>query len=274
MGRFDGKVAFITGGARGQGRSHALALAAEGADIAVLDICAQMPSVQHSMATTEDLAETEKMVRDLGRDFLGVQGDVRNQADVDGAVERTLAQFGHIDIVLANAGIMATTGEPSQQLDAWDDSISTMLSGVFYTLRATTPSMVERGQGGSIVITSSTSGLRGVAYKTDMLSPGQMGYGAAKHGVLGLMRNYAMALGQYRIRVNAIHPMGVRTPMVVNDFFGNVQAEAPPGWMANVFAQGLIEPEDVSNAVVWLCSDESAFVTGSSLAVDSGQLLL
>jgi SDR family mycofactocin-dependent oxidoreductase len=274
MGRFDGKVAFVTGGARGQGRSHALALAAEGADIAVLDICDQLPTVQHSMANPADLAETEKLVRDLGRDFVGIQGDVRQWDDVEGAVARTLAELGHIDIVLANAGIMATTGEPSQDMQAWHDSIGTMLSGVFYTLRATTPSMIERGQGGSIVITSSTSGLRGVAYKTEMLSPGQMGYGAAKHGVLGLMRNYAMALGQYRIRVNAIHPMGVSTPMVVNDFFGNVQGEAPPGWMANVFAQGLIAPEDVSNAVTWLCSGESKFVTGSSLAIDSGQLLL
>jgi len=274
MGRFDGKVAFITGGARGQGRAHAVALAAEGADIAVVDICRQIPSVENSMAGPDELAETEEAVRALGREFVGVQGDMRDESQVKAAVDTALERFGHIDYVLANAGIMATTGEPSQGIDAWHDSIGTMLSGVFYTLRHTTPAMIEAGNGGSIVITSSTSGLRGVAYKTDMLSPGQMGYGAAKHGVLSLMRNYAMALGQYRIRVNAIHPMGVSTKMVVNDFFKGVQDGAPPGWMANAFGQGLIAPEDVSNAVVWLCSDDSAFVTGSSLAIDSGQLLL
>jgi len=175
---------------------------------------------------------------------------------------------------VANAGIMATTGEPAQQLDAWHASIDTMLSGVYYTLRASLAPMIEGGRGGSIVITSSTSGLRGVAYNVDMLSPGQMGYGAAKHGVIGLMRNFAMALGTYNIRVNCIHPMGVRTPMVVNEFFADVQGSAPPGWLANAMQVGLIEPQDVSDAVLWLCSDEARFVTGSSVAVDGGQLVL
>jgi NAD(P)-dependent dehydrogenase (short-subunit alcohol dehydrogenase family) len=226
------------------------------------------------MGTSEDLAATGRMVQDAGRDFLGLEADVRDREAVQAAVDVTLERFGQIDFVLANAGIMATTGDPSREPAAWTDSIDTMLSGVFYTLQATTPSMIERNEGGSIIITSSTSGLRGVAYKPEMLSPGQLGYAAAKHGVVGLMRNYAMALGPYRIRVNSLHPMGVNTPMVVNDFFGDVLASAPPGWMANVFSQGLIEPRDVSDAVLWLCSEESRFVTGSTIKVDSGQLLL
>ena len=274
MGRFDGKVALITGGARGQGRSHAVNLAREGASIIVLDICRQIPSVQHSMATREDLAETVELVEKTGQGVVAVEADVRDYDAVCAAVARGTEEFGRLDIVVANAGIMATTGEPAQQMDAWHASIDTMLSGVFYTLRASATPMIDGGRGGSIVITSSTSGLRGVAYSVEMLSPGQMGYGAAKHGVLGLMRNFAMALGQYRIRVNSIHPMGVRTPMVVNEHFANVQGSAPPGWMANVMQVGLIEPQDVSEAVLWLCSDEARYVTGSSLAVDSGQLIL
>ena len=274
MGRFDGKVALVTGGARGQGRSHALNLAREGADIAILDICAQLPTVEHTMGTLEDLAETEEAINRLDRRTLGIQCDVRSKEQVDDSVRRVLEQFGHIDLVCANAGIMATTGEPSQQIEAWHDSLDTMLSGVFYTLKAVVPGMIERGQGGSIVITGSTSSMRGVAYKTEMLSPGQVGYGAAKHGVLAIMRNFAMALGPHKIRVNTVMPMGVNTKMVVNEFFSGVVRDAPPGWMANALQQGLVEPQDISNAVVWLLSDDARFVTGTALAVDSGQLLI
>ena len=274
MGRFDGKVALITGGARGQGRSHAVNFAREGADVIVLDICRQIPSVEHSMATLDDLAETVKLVEEHDRRIVAIETDVRDHDAVQAAVAQGSRELGRLDFVIANAGIMATTGEPSQHLEAWDASIATMLSGVYYTLRASVPALMATGPGGSIVITSSTSGLRGVAYSVDMLSPGQMGYGAAKHGVVGLMRNFAMALGPHGIRVNCIHPMGVRTPMVVNDFFGNVAASAPPGWMANVQQVGLIEPQDVSDSVLWLCSDQARHITGSSLPVDSGQLVL
>jgi SDR family mycofactocin-dependent oxidoreductase len=274
MGKLDGRVAAITGAARGQGRAHAVALAAEGADIIAIDLCDQIASVEYRMSTPQDLDETVELVRGLGRRILPFRTDVRDMPAVNQAVNTGVDELGRLDIVVANAGIMATTGEPSKSISAWHDGIETMLSGVYYTLRASVEPMISGGRGGSMVITSSTSGLRGVAYKVDMLNPGQMGYAAAKHGVMGLMRNFAMALGKHNIRVNCIHPMGVRTPMVVNEHFAGVHSEAPPGWMANVLEVGLIEPEDVANTVVWLCSEQGRHITGSSIAVDSGQLIL
>jgi SDR family mycofactocin-dependent oxidoreductase len=275
MGRFEGKVALVTGGARGQGRSHAVRLAAEGADVAVIDVCRQFDSVQYAMATPEDLAETEKLVREHGRQFLGIQGDVRDAEQVEGAVRQVEQQLGGIDLLCANAGILPSTGPHAQRLEAWYDTIATNLSGVFFTLRAVTPGMVERGRGGAIVLTGSTSSFRGVAYKTEMLNPGHMAYGAAKSGVLSLMRNYAMALGTKGIRVNTVIPAGVDTPMTNNEFFTkDLQADAPPGWMANVMEHGLVQPGDISDAVLFLLSDEAKFVTGTALPVDMGTLLI
>jgi NAD(P)-dependent dehydrogenase (short-subunit alcohol dehydrogenase family) len=176
--------------------------------------------------------------------------------------------------VSANAGIMPTTGEPSQQLDAWHAAIDTMLTGVYYTLRAATEPMIESGRGGSIVITGSTSTFQGVAFNQKLLNPGQVGYGAAKHGVVAIMRNFAKALGQYNVRVNLVAPQGVRTPMLVNPYFGpSVRDGAPPGWMANVMNTDLVEPQDISEAVLWLLSDQARYVTGTSIAVDSGTLI-
>jgi SDR family mycofactocin-dependent oxidoreductase len=274
MGKLDGKVAFITGGARGQGRSHAVTFAREGADIAVLDLCKQIDTVEYSMATPDDLAETARQVEALGRNVVAVEGDVRDYDTVNGAIERTVAELGRLDFVLANAGIMPTTGEPSTRLEAWDDAIATMLTGVYYTLKAAMTPMIEAGNGGSIVITSSTAGLSGIAYDVDLLNPGEMGYAAAKHGVVGLMRNFARALGPHKIRVNTVHPMGVRTPMLSNDFFAKIAASAPPGWVANVFSLDLLEPLDISNAMLWLCSEDARYVTGCTLPVDAGQLIL
>jgi SDR family mycofactocin-dependent oxidoreductase len=275
MGRFEGKVAFVTGGARGQGRSHAVRLAAEGADVAVIDVTRQFDSVQYAMSTPEDLAETEKLVRDHGREFLGITGDVRDEEQVGAAVAQVEERFGGIDLVCANAGILPSTGPHAQRMDAWHDTIATNLSGVFFTLRAVTPGMVERGRGGAICITGSTSSFRGVAYKLEMLNPGHMAYGAAKSGVLALMRNYAMALGKYGIRVNTVVPAGVDTPMINNEFFTkDLQADAPPGWMANVMEHGLVQPGDISDAVLFLLSDQAKFVTGTALPVDMGTLLI
>ncbi|MFO7192384.1 MULTISPECIES: SDR family oxidoreductase [Thermocrispum] len=275
MRRFEGKTAIISGGARGQGRSHALRLAKEGANVAILDIADQIDTVVYPMSTLEDLSRTEQELKELGAEVLAIQCDVRDQAAVEAAVAATEERFGGIDIVLANAGIMASYGERKHDIQAWHDTVATMLSGVYYLLRAVTPGLIERGRGGAICITGSTSSFRGVAYKPEMLNPGQMGYGAAKHGVLALMRNFAMALGKYGVRVNTVIPAGVRTKMIDNEFFGaDLADDAPGGWMANVMDHGPVEPEDITNAVLWLCSDEARFVTGQALAVDMGTLLV
>jgi SDR family mycofactocin-dependent oxidoreductase len=274
VGRFDGKVAFVTGGARGQGRSHAVNLAREGADVAVLDICDQIPCVEYAMSTEEDLYETVRMISDTGRRALPIKGDVRDNARVEEAVQRTGAELGGLDLVVANAGILPTTGDAAHSLDAWHAALDTMLSGAFYTIQAATSVMLRDGVAGSVVVTASTSSFRGVAYDTETLNPGQVGYGAAKHGVLAIAKNFAMALGPRGIRVNAVAPMGVRTPMVVNEFFAKRHSAAPPGWMANAMDVALIEPQDVSDAVLWLLSDQARFVTGSVLPVDSGLLLV
>jgi SDR family mycofactocin-dependent oxidoreductase len=272
--RFDGKVALVTGGARGQGRSHAVNLAKRGADVVVLDILEQIPSVEYAMSTQEDMDETVKLIEDQDRRVVAVKGDVRKWEDVQNAVKAAISEFGRLDLVSANAGIMPTTGEPSQQLDAWHAAIDTMLTGVYYTLRAATEPMVESGRGGSIVITGSTSTFQGVAFNQKLLNPGQVGYGAAKHGVVAIMRNFAKALGQYNVRVNLVAPQGVRTPMLINPYFGpSVRDGAPPGWMANVMNTDLVEPQDISEAVLWLLSDQARYVTGTSIAVDSGTLI-
>ncbi|MBK1787327.1 mycofactocin-coupled SDR family oxidoreductase [Prauserella cavernicola] len=275
MNRFEGKVAFVTGGARGQGRSHALRLAREGADVVAVDIVDQLASVQYRMATPADLAETEQAVRDLGRRFLGITADVRDQAQVDAAVEQAYAEFGRVDVVLANAGILPSTGPQAQEMSAWHDTIATNLSGVYYTLKAFAPRLIEAGVPAAVCITGSTSSFRGVAYKPEMLSPGHMAYGAAKHGVLALMKNFAMVLGKYRIRVNTVIPAGVDTPMTNNEYFrAELASDAPGGWMANVMEHGLVDAGDISDAVLWLCSDQAAFVTGTALPVDMGTLLI
>jgi SDR family mycofactocin-dependent oxidoreductase len=272
--RFDGKVALVTGGARGQGRSHAVNLAKRGADVVVLDILEQIPSVEYAMSSQEDMDETVKLIEAQDRRVVAVKGDVRKWEDVQNAVKAAVTEFGRLDLVSANAGIMPTTGEPSQQLDAWHAAIDTMLTGVYHTLRAATEPMVESGRGGSIVITGSTSTFQGVAFNQKLLNPGQVGYGAAKHGVVAIMRNFAKALGQFGVRVNLVAPQGVRTPMLVNPYFGpSVRDGAPPGWMANVLNTDLVEPQDISEAVLWLLSDQARYVTGTSIAVDSGTLI-
>ncbi len=272
--RFDGKVALVTGGARGQGRSHAVNLARRGADVVVLDILEQIPSVEYDMSRQEDMDETVKLIEAEDRRVIPVKGDVRRWDDVQKAVKAAITEFGRLDLVSANAGVMPTTGEPAQQLDAWHAAIGTMLTGVYYTLRAATEPMVESGRGGSIVITGSTSTFQGVAFNQKLLNPGQVGYGAAKHGVVAIMRNFAKALGQFNVRVNLVAPQGVRTPMLVNPYFGpSVRDGAPPGWMANVLNTDLVEPQDISEAVLWLLSDQARYVTGTSIAVDSGTLI-
>jgi SDR family mycofactocin-dependent oxidoreductase len=266
-GKLEGKVAFITGAARGQGRSHAIRLAEEGADIIAVDICAQIASVAYPMATPEDLAETVKAVEALDRRIVARQADVRDEAGLRAAFEAGTAELGPVDIVLANAGIAPMTLEEELHR-AWQDVIDVNLTGVFNTVEIAIPSMIQRGAGGAIVLTSSTAGLTGIGGP----SRGGLGYTASKHGVVGLMRSYANSLAPHRIRVNTVHPTGVNTPMVVNDIM-QAWLDADPSVgdaMANALPVGMIEPVDVTNAIVWLDSDDARYITGVALPVDAG----
>lgn len=272
MGVLSGKVALISGAARGQGRSHAIRLAEEGANIIGFDICHQIDSVEYAMATQQDLAETSKMVECGGGRIVTAEADARDPEAVQKVVDLGLTEFGQIDIVVANAGIMPITGEQGMQRQAWIDAIDVMLSGVYYTVQAAAPSMIEKGAGGAIVITSSTAGLKGLVrdYKTAV--PGLAGYIAAKHGVVGLMRMYANALAAHNIRCNTVHPTGCDTPMVMNDVFAawKDSQEQLSHDMQNLLPVPAIEPVDVSNAIVYLCSDMGRYVTGTILPVDAG----
>ncbi len=270
-GRLSGKVALITGAARGQGRSHALTLAREGADIVALDIAAQIPSVPYPMGSADDLAETVKLVENEDRRCLPVTADVRDIHAMDQAVKDTIAEFGRLDIVLANAGVLHISGG-EETLDEselrWADALGVMLTGVYNTIRVAVKPMIDQGEGGCIVITSSTAGLSGMHNGTG----GIAAYCAAKHGVVGLMRGYAKILGRHNIRVNTVHPMGVATPMIVNEQFQAYHADNTEVLEISprLLPISLLEPQDVSNAILWLVSDDARAVTGVTLPVDSG----
>jgi SDR family mycofactocin-dependent oxidoreductase len=272
MGRLDGKVAFITGAARGQGRAHAVKMAQEGADIIAVDLCDQIASVEYPMATPEDLGETVKLVEDQDRRIVAERADVRDREALRGVVETGVAEFGHLDIVVANAGIAPIFGEVGKSPAAWHDSIDVLLTGVYHTIDVAVPQMLERDMGGSIVITSSTAGLKGMGRNLSAARPGFFGYTAAKHGVVGLMRLYANLLAPHRIRVNTLHPTGVNTPMIVNESFARFVEENPDAGDAlqNALPVELVEPEDIANAAAWLCSDEARYITGVTLPVDAG----
>jgi SDR family mycofactocin-dependent oxidoreductase len=266
MGKLEGKVAFVTGAARGQGRSHAIRLAQEGADVIAVDICAQIDTVSYPMSTADDLAETVKEVEALDRRIVARQADVRDEAGLRAAFEAGVAELGPVDIVLANAGIAPMS--PHETHQAWQDVIDVNLTGVFNTVEIVIPSMIEHGRGGAIVLTSSTAGNNGIGGPTR----GGLGYTAAKHGIVGLMRSYANNLAPHRIRVNTVHPTGVRTPMVVNDVMQEFLAQDPSlsNGMANALPVDMVEPVDISNAIIWLVSDDARYVTGVQLPVDAG----
>jgi len=267
-----GKVAFVTGAARGQGRSHAIHLARAGADIIGLDLCAGIDTVGYPPATFDDLAETVDLVEAEDSRMVAAVADVRDRNAVESALATGLEEFGRVDLVIANAGILPIVGDQADTFQAYLDAVDVNLTGVFHTVDACLPKLIEQGTGGSIVITSSTSGLTGLVDG----SRGSMGYAAAKHGVVGLMRGWAAVLAKHSIRVNTIHPTGVNSPMVVNDAFtAYVEVEHPEmiPRLQNAMPVALIEPADVSAAVVWLCSDAARYVTGVALPVDAGYAL-
>lgn len=272
-GRVQGKVAFITGAARGQGRSHAVRLAQEGADIIAVDVCRQLDDVPFPMSTPEDLAETVSLVEKEGRRILATQVDVRDYADLKAVVDRDVEQLGRLDIIVANAGI-GTLGQPLSTMDerVWNDMLDVNLTGVWLTAKAGIPHLAD---GGSIILTSSVGGLK--AY------PNTGHYVAAKHGVVGVMRTLAVELAQQRIRVNSVHPTQVNTPMVMNDSTfrmfrpdlenPTIDDFAPVSQLAHMLPVPWVEPEDVSNAVLFLASDESRYITGVTLPIDAGSML-
>ena len=277
MGLVDGKVALVTGAGRGQGRSHALRLAAEGADVIAVDVAANsVETISYALASEEDLDSTVKEVESMGRRAVKAVADVRSLSELQQAADTGLSELGKIDIVCANAGIgsWAVAWEMTEQ--QWKDMIDINLTGVFNTVRATLPSMVERGEGGSVVLTSSTAGLRAYANTAH--------YTAAKHGVIGLMKVLAQEAGPHRVRVNAVCPTTVRTPLVINASTFELFAphlENPteddvrePFESLNILpGVAWVEPEDVSDAVLFLCSDAAKFITGVALPIDAGNIV-
>jgi (+)-trans-carveol dehydrogenase len=268
----DGKVAFITGAARGQGRSHAVRLAEEGADIIGVDICQSLPTVPYPGATRDDMAATAKLVEDLDRRIVIREADVRDLGQLQAVVQEGLSELGHIDVICCNAGIFSWAPTLEMDEEMWQEMIDINLTGVWKTIRAAVPPMVERRQGGSIIITSSVAGLFGV--------PNLASYVSAKHGIVGLMRTLTQELAPYMIRVNSVHPTSVNTPMIMNDAALRLirpdlaQPQREDLGAAFIGTNSLpvpwVEPIDISNAVLWLASDESRYVTGVTLPIDAG----
>lgn len=275
MGLLDGKVVLITGGARGQGRAHAVVSAREGADIAIIDIEKQVDSVSYPTARKEDLAETARQVEAHGRRALSISADVRSQTQLDDAVARTINEFGKIDVLIANAGIWTVGDFWSLSEDTWDDMIDINLTGVWKSAKAVAPHMIER-QTGSIVITSSVNGLepaRNFAH-----------YVAAKTGVVGLMQSIALELAPHGIRCNAINPGVIKTPMTNQTNGWNMFAGHDHGTEEDLMAGGyhfnalkgtsFLPPEVIANTALYLNSDLAAAVTGVTIPVDAGHMIL
>ena len=272
-GQVAGKVAFVTGAARGQGRSHAIRLAGEGADIIALDLCRQIGSVPYPMASPADLAETVAAVEQLDRRVVAVEADVRDLDAVQAGLDAAVAELGRLDIVCANAGIVSYGMSSELSTQAWRDVLDVNLTGVWHTVKAAAGHLAAAGPGGSIILTSSVGGLKGLAAMAH--------YVAAKHGVIGLMRTLALELGVHGIRVNSVLPTTVSTPMVENEGFYRILFPEIDHPTAVDFAArrgtsildiGYVEAIDVSNVVLFLASDEARYVNAVALPVDGGML--
>ena len=275
-GRVEGKVAFVSGAARGQGRGHAVRLAQEGADIIAIDICKPVDNVVYPAATPADLAETADLVKGYDRRIVTAEVDVRDYDALKAAVDSGVAQLGRLDIIVPNAGI-GNGGNKLHKIreNIWQDIIDINLSGVWKTVKAGVPHILAGERGGSIVLTGSVGAHKALAHTGH--------YIAAKHGVVGLMRAFAVELGQHRIRVNSVHPSQVNTPMTMNDvtfklFRPDLENPGPDDFapfsqMTHTLPVPWVEAVDISNAVLFLASDESRYVTGVSLPVDAGALL-
>jgi (+)-trans-carveol dehydrogenase len=272
MNRLEGKVAFITGAARGQGRSHAHRLAEEGADVIAVDVCRQVETVAYSTATSDDLAETVRLVEALDRRIVAVEADVRDLSALQAAADRGVAELGRLDIVVANAGISTMSPALDMTEELWQTMIDVNLTGVWKTVKASVPHIVSGGRGGSVVITSSLAAMithENVAH-----------YTAAKSGLVGFMRVLAKELAPLSIRVNTIHPTNVATDMVLNEptyklFRPDLEHPGRQDWEVaaralNALPIAAVEPVDLSNAILYLVSDDGRYVTGTTHVVGAG----
>jgi SDR family mycofactocin-dependent oxidoreductase len=268
-GPLQGRVAFVTGAARAQGRAHAVRLARDGADVIALDICAAASSsVTYAPATPEDLAETVRLVEAEGRKVLAREVDIRDDAALKLLVADGVEQFGRLDIVVANAGVLGWGRLWELTDEQWDTVIGVNLTGTWRTLRATVPAMIEAGNGGSIVMVSSSAGLKA--------TPGNGHYSASKHGVTALTNSLALEVGEYGIRVNSIHPYSIDTPMVEPEVMMKIFAEHP-GYLHSfppmpLQPKGFMTADEVADVVVWLAGDGAAALTGTQVHVDKGAL--
>ncbi len=265
--RFIGKVAFITGAARGQGRAEAVRLAQEGADIIAVDICRKLDSTIYAGATPADLQETVRLVKAEGRRIVASEADVRDFAGLSAALQAGVAELGRVDVVIANAGICSANLSWEITLEQWQETLDVNLTGAFHTAKAAIPILIEQGTGGCIIMTSSTAGLKGLPFTGH--------YVASKHGMVGLAKTMANELGQYNIRVNTIHPNGVATGMTPTDMrplLAKYAHTLAPMFM-NPLPDEISQPEDIANAVAWLASAEARHVTGIQLPLDLGNTI-
>lgn len=276
MGSLEGRVAFVTGAARGQGRAHAVRLAREGADVVVSDACAAVSaSVPYVASTPEDLAETVRLVEAEGRKALSAVVDIRDDAALKALVADTTEQFGRLDVLVANAGVLSWGRLWELSDEQWNAVIDINLTGTWRTLRAAIPAMIEAGNGGSIVVVSSVAGIRA--------TPGNGHYAASKHGLTALTNTLAIELGEYSIRVNSIHPYSIETPMITNQAMLEVLGKhtsflhsyppmpyLPPANGGAGDRSVFMSPEEAAEVVVWLAGDSSGVLSGSQIVLDRG----
>lgn len=264
--RYEDKVVFITGAARGQGRAEAIRFAEEGADIIAIDACTDFASTSYPGATEADLAETVKLVEATGRRIVASKADVRDFDGLSAALAAGIAELGCLDVVVANAGICSAAMSWEITLEQWQETLDVNLTGVFHTAKAAIPHLIEQGTGGAMVFISSVSGLKGTPFTGH--------YVATKHAITGLAKTMANELGEHRIRVNTVHPAGVATGMVMSEMgplFEKHAATLAPIFM-NSLPTYMTEPADIAAAVAWVCSDEAIHVTGAQIPVDMGNL--
>lgn len=277
-GTLDGRVAFVTGAARGQGRAHAVRLASEGADVVAIDVCGPISdTITYPAATSEDLAETVRQVEATGRKVLAREVDIRDLAAQQQVVADAVEQFGRLDVVVANAGVLSWGRMFEMSEEQWDSVIDVNLNGTWRTIRATVPAMIEAGNGGSVIVVSSSAGLKA--------TPGNSHYAASKHGLVAITNSLALEVGEFGIRVNSIHPYSIDTPMVepeaMMEIFGKYPTYIhsfspmpyhPVNHQGKKGLQEFMTAEEVSDVVAWLAGEGSRTISGSQIAVDRGTM--